>query len=97
MWKYFEKNICTDNAVAEYINSNGKRVLEVLECRDSYLARPLYTFIDSFQVPYYLTHDEKAEKGLSTDEVLVHRLKIACKLIEEKYKEQVDSILSVIG
>lgn len=100
MWKYSEKNISTDNAVAKYTNSNDKCVLEVIECRNYYLARPtksIYAFIGSFQVPYSLTVDEKAEKGLSTDEVLARRLKIACKLIEEKYKEQVDLILSVIG
>lgn len=97
MWKYFEENICTDSAVAKFTNSNGKCVLEVLECRDCYLARPFYTFVNSFQVPYSLTVDEKAEEGLSTDEVLSRRLKVACKIIEEKYKEQVDSILLVIG
>lgn len=97
MWEYFEKNFSTDNPVATYTTSNGKRVLEVLEGRDCYIARHLYGFINSILVPYSLTVDEKAEKGLTTDEILVNRLKIACKLIEEKYKEQVDSILSVIG
>lgn len=52
---------------------------------------------NAIEISYSLTHDEEAEKDLSSShDVLVNRLKVACKLIEEKYDEQLSHIRSMI-
>lgn len=101
MWEYFEKNICSDTPVAEFTNSKGLPILYVYEAKTHYFAEPCshygYDFIKPISISYNLTHDEEAEKDLSSShDVLINRLKVACKLIEEKYNEQISHIRSLI-
>lgn len=100
MWEYFEKNIGSDDIVAKFINTQGLPILYVFELKDSYIAKPCsrYDFLNSISISYNSTHDEEAEKKLSSShDILVNRLKIACKLIEKKYNEQISHIRSMIG
>ncbi len=102
MWEYFEKNICSDNIVAQFTNKQGFPILYVYESRTHYITEPCahygYDFIKPIAISYSSTHDEEAEKKLSSDhDVLVNRLKVACKLIEENYNEQISHIRSMIG
>lgn len=100
MWEYFEKNICSDNIVAALNNTHGLPILYVYESRTHYIAEPCthygYDFIKPIAISYSVTHDEEAERGLSAHDALVNRLKVACKLIEEKYDEQISHIRSMI-
>lgn len=102
MWEYFEQNICTDKMVAEFKKNECLPILRVYETRSYFIAKPCvdygYDFIKSITISYSSTHDEEAEKRLSSDhDVLVNRLKVACKLIEEKYNDQINHIRSMIG
>lgn len=93
MWEYLKNS----GAIALLRNSHGITILYVYEARDHYIAEPCFPGPHLIRISYSSTRDEEAEKGLSTDEVRDRRLKVACKLIEEKYEEQIDSMLSVIG
>lgn len=96
MWTYYSNNICTDFAVATYTNNNGVHILDVFEGRDCHFSRPVHPFFSSCKVSYFSEMNEEEEKGLSTDEILLKRLKNGCKMIEENYNEQVEKIKLVI-
>lgn len=97
MWNYYFNNIGEDRPVAIYYNEKNLKVLEVIETRDSHLSVPYFHFIKSFSVPYSdeVTLSDELPTD-STDEILKKRLKAACKLIEENYKEQVGYIEFII-
>ncbi len=95
-WEYHKENIGTGKVVATLRNRNGVKILDVYEGINFLYIMSGHSFIKPIAIDYseISRHVNSEQLGnVSRAEQMLYQ---GCKLVENRYKEQVESLKKII-